>query len=85
MPASAAEIESLSWSEMEFILAISHAQAIQAFVDKGEEALRSDLERWEPEARTTVARALAEVATLTGPDDHDGVRGPSTPATQAVP
>ena len=37
-------------------------QAIQAFVDQGEEALLSELERWEPEARVTVARALAEVA-----------------------
>ena len=62
MPASAAEVEALSWSEMKFILAISYAQAIQAFVDQGEEALRSELERWEPEARATVARALAEVA-----------------------
>jgi hypothetical protein len=47
---------------MKFIFAISYAQAIQAFVDQGEEALRSELERWEPEARATVARALAEVA-----------------------
>ena len=47
---------------MKFIFAISYAQAISAFVDQGEEALRSELERWEPEARATVARALAEVA-----------------------
>jgi hypothetical protein len=62
MPASAAEVETLSWSEMKFIFAISYAQALEAFVDQGEEALRSELERWEPEARATVARALAEVA-----------------------
>ena len=62
MPASVAEVETLSWSEMKFIFAISYAQAIQAFVVQGEEALRSELERWEPEARATVARALAEVA-----------------------
>jgi hypothetical protein len=61
MPASVAEV-ALSWSEMKFIFAISYAQAIQAFVDQGEEALRSELERWEPEARATVARALAQVA-----------------------
>jgi hypothetical protein len=61
MPASAAEVEALSWSEMKFIFAISYTQAIQAFVDQGEDALRSELERWEPEARATVARALAEV------------------------
>ena len=52
----------VSWSEMKFIFAISYAQAIQAFVAQGEEALRSELERWEPEARATVAQALAEVA-----------------------
>jgi hypothetical protein len=61
MPASSAEIDALSRSEMKFIFAISYAQAIQAFVDQGEEALRSELGRWEPDARATVARALAEV------------------------
>ncbi len=35
---------------------------ITAFVDQGEEALRSELERWEPDIRATVATALAEVA-----------------------
>ena len=62
MPTTVAEVEALSWSEMKFIFAISYAQAIQAFVDDGDEALRSEVERWEPEARATVARALAEVA-----------------------
>ena len=62
MPRSVAEVEALSWSEMKFIFAITYAQAIQAFVDQGEDALRSELERWEPDARATVARALAEVA-----------------------
>jgi hypothetical protein len=62
MPASVAEVEAMSWSDMKFIFAITYAQAIQEFVDQGAEALRSELERWEPEARTTVARALAEVA-----------------------
>jgi hypothetical protein len=57
-----AEVEALSWSEMKFIFAISYAQAIQAFVDQGEDALRSELERWEPDARAAVAQALAEVA-----------------------
>lgn len=44
---------------MKFIFAISYPQAISAFIDKGEDALRSELERWEPEARATV---VAEVA-----------------------
>ena len=62
MPTTVAEVEALSWSEMKFIFAISFAQAIQAFAEHGDDALRSELERWEPEARATVARALAEVA-----------------------
>jgi hypothetical protein len=62
MPTSVAEVEALSWDEMKFIFAISYAQAIQAFIDHGEDAVRSEVERWEPEARATVARALAEVA-----------------------
>jgi hypothetical protein len=62
MPTSVAEVEALGWEEMKFVFAISYAQAISAFVTQGEEALRSELERWEPEARATVARALAEVA-----------------------
>ncbi len=61
MPATA-EVEALSWSEMEFTFAISYAQAIRAFVDQGDEALRTEVERWEPDARATIARALAEVA-----------------------
>ena len=47
---------------MKFIFAISYAQAISAFVDQGENALRSELERWEPKVRAAVASALAEVA-----------------------
>ena len=47
---------------MKFIFAISYAQAIQAFVDQGDEALRSEVERWELDARATIARALAVVA-----------------------
>ena len=62
MPTTIAEVNALSWDEMKFIFAISYAQAISAFVDQGEDALRSELEQWEPEARATVARALAEVA-----------------------
>ena len=53
---------SSSWSEMKLIFAISYAQAISAFVDQGDEDLAPEVERWEPDARTAVARALAEVA-----------------------
>jgi hypothetical protein len=61
MPSTVAEVEALSWDELKFVFAISHAQAIRAFVDQGDEALRSEVERWEPEARATIARALAAV------------------------
>jgi hypothetical protein len=62
MPVSVAEVEAMSWSDMKFVFAITYAQAIHAFADRGDDALRMEIERWEPEARTTVARALAEVA-----------------------
>jgi hypothetical protein len=62
MPTSVAEVESLSWDEMKFIVAISYAQAIRAYVDEGDDALRSEVERWERESSTAVARALAAVA-----------------------
>jgi hypothetical protein len=44
------------------VFAIAYTQAIRAFVDQGDDALRSELERWEPEARKAVANALAQVA-----------------------
>jgi hypothetical protein len=62
MPSTVAEVEALSWSEMKFIFAISYAQAIRAFLDDGDEAIRTEVERWEPEAREAVGQALAEVA-----------------------
>ena len=62
MPHSVAEVNALSWEEMNFIIAISYAQAISAFVDDGDDALRTEVERWEPEAREAVGRALAKVA-----------------------
>jgi hypothetical protein len=42
--------------------ALSFAQAIRAVVDRGDEALRAEISRWEPEARASVVRALADVA-----------------------
>ena len=43
------------------MFALSYATEIRAVVDNGDDALRSKLERWEPEARATIARVLAEV------------------------
>jgi len=62
MPSTVRELEAMSWTDMKLVFAITYAQAIQAFADQGEGALRSEVERWEPEARAAVARALAEVA-----------------------
>jgi hypothetical protein len=60
-PASVAEVDALSWDELKLVFAITHAQAIRAVVDRGDEALFSEIERWEPESRASVARVLAEV------------------------
>jgi hypothetical protein len=46
MPRTVAELNALSWEEMKFIFAISYAHAIHAFVDDGDEALRTEVERW---------------------------------------
>jgi hypothetical protein len=62
MPDTVEEVDALTWREMKFIFAVSYAQAIRAVVDEGEDALRSEVGRWESEAREAVARALAEVA-----------------------
>ena len=43
------------------IFALACANEIRAVADQGEGALLSTLERWEPDMRQTVARALAQV------------------------
>jgi len=68
MSTTVAEVEALSWGEMKFIFAVSYAQAIQAGVDQGEDALRSELERWKSDVRAAVASALAEVGVRDRPD-----------------
>jgi hypothetical protein len=62
MPRSVAEVNALSWDEMKVIFAISYAHAVQAFVAQGDDALRAEVQRWEPDAREAVSRALAQVA-----------------------
>jgi hypothetical protein len=62
MPSTLAELESMSWREMKLVFALTYAQAIHDVLGQGDGALQSELERWGPEARATVARALAEVA-----------------------
>jgi hypothetical protein len=76
MPTSVAEVDALSWKEMKFIFAISYAQAISVFVNDGEEALVSEVKRWEPEARVTVARVHSTpLATSTPRGLHTGAFG----------
>ena len=62
MPDTVAEVEAMSWQEMKLVFALSHAQAISAFVESGDDAVRAEVEQWEPEARASIARALADVA-----------------------
>ena len=60
-PTSAVEWQSLSDAELNAIFALTCANEIQAVADQGEGALLSALERWEPDMRQTIARALAQV------------------------
>jgi hypothetical protein len=62
VPQSVEELRNLSTAELELMVALGYAAQIRAVVDDGDDALRLEVERWEPEARAAVARALAEVA-----------------------
>jgi hypothetical protein len=62
VPQSVEELRNLSTAELELMVALGYATQIRAVVDDGDDALRLEFERWEPEARAAVARALAEVA-----------------------
>jgi hypothetical protein len=61
MPTSVDEVKNLSWDELNLVIALSHATEIRAVLDLGDDALRSALARWEPDERSMLARALAEV------------------------
>ena len=56
------ELRNLSTADLELMVAPGYAAQIRAIVDDGDDALRHEVERWEPEARAAVTRALAEVA-----------------------
>jgi hypothetical protein len=62
MPRTVSELETMSWTDMKLVFAMTYAQAIRSVLDQGEAALRTEIERWEPEARKAVANALARVA-----------------------
>jgi hypothetical protein len=62
MPNTVAELEAMSWADMKLVFALAYAQSIRAVVEGGDDALRAEIERWEPETREAVADALAEVS-----------------------
>ena len=62
VPQSVEELRNLSSAELELMVALGYAAQIRAVVDDGDDALRLAVERWEPEARAAIARALADVA-----------------------
>ena len=62
MPTSADEVKNLSTDELALVIAMSCANEIRAVVDQGDGALCLELQRWEPDTRQTLARALAQVA-----------------------
>ncbi len=62
MPTSADEVKNLSDDELYLVFALSHATEIRAVVDHGDDAIRSEVESWEPQTRATLARVLAKVA-----------------------
>jgi hypothetical protein len=62
MPTTADEVKNLSWDDLNLVFALTHAMEIRAVVDNGDDAIRSEVENWEPKTRITIARLLAEVA-----------------------
>jgi hypothetical protein len=60
-PTTVDEVKNLSWDELNLVFATTYAREIRAVVDKGDDALRSALQKWEPGSRAALARALAEV------------------------
>ena len=61
LPTAADEVKNLSDDELYHVFALTHATEIRAVVENGDDAIRSELENWEPETRATIARVLAEV------------------------
>ena len=62
IPAAVEELRALSSDQLELVVALGYASEIHAVLDRGDDALRSEIEDWEPETRATLARMLAEVA-----------------------
>jgi hypothetical protein len=62
MPTSFDEIEAMTDRELNLLMALTYATEIHAVAEKGDDAVRLELEKWAPDTRETLARALAEVA-----------------------
>jgi hypothetical protein len=60
MPTSFDEIEAMTDRELNLLMALTYATEIHAVAEKGDDAVRLELEKWAPDTRATVARALAE-------------------------
>ena len=58
---TAEEVKNPTNDELHLVVALSYATEIRAVVDHGDDALRSKVESWEPKARASLARVLAEV------------------------
>jgi len=61
IPTTADEVKDLSWDELNLVFAMTHVSEIRAVVERGDDALRSALEKWSPDERATFAHMLAEV------------------------
>ena len=81
MPTSTAEVEALRWERVEVHLRDLLRVGDRAFVDQGEDALRSELERWgargsRDRLTSTRRRRLKHRLDLLDPEDHElGRRG----------
>ena len=49
------EVKNLSWDELNLVIAMNYATEIRAVVDKGGDALRLAVKKWEPESRAALA------------------------------
>ena len=61
VPESVEELRKLSTAQLGLMVGLGYVARIRALVDDGDHAFRLEVERWTPEARAAVARALAEV------------------------
>src|SRR4051794_13145083 len=55
---SVADVKSLSWDELNLVFATEFAPLIQTVVEDGDDALRGELTKLEPESRGILARVL---------------------------